>query len=110
MFVELTVVETEPSPFSDIHLRAPLAAEPDPYMTEKRFAQVTVEMTQDEVRAVLGEVGPNNVREFDDGDIVAWAYPREEEGYAAVVFFGRRDDGNYRVYLADFDVVTSQRP
>lgn len=88
-------------------LQAALAeAEVNRYMTEERFAQVEEGMTEDEVRDLLGQVNLRNIRDYEDGERIAWFYVREQNGYAAGVFFERNDDGSYTVYSTDFDAVT----
>lgn len=83
-------------------------AEANRYMTEERFAQVEEGMTQDEVRAALGQVNLRNIRDYEDGAQQAWFYVREQDGYAAGVFFARNDDDSYTVYSTDFDAVTPE--
>lgn len=91
-------------------LKAALAeAEANRYMTEERFAQVEEGMTEDEVRNLLGQVNLRNIRDYEDGARVAWFYVREQNGYAAGVFFERNDDGSYTVYSSDFDAVTPEQ-
>lgn len=88
-------------------LKSALAeAEANRYMTEERFAQVEEGMTEDEVRDLLGQVNLRNIRDYEDGERIAWFYVREQNGYAAGVFFERNDDGSYTVYSTDFDAVT----
>lgn len=88
-------------------LKAALAeAETNRYMTEERFARVEDGMSQDEVRDLLGPVNLRNIRDYEEGERIAWFYPREQQGYAAGVFFQRNDDGGYSVYSTDFDAVT----
>lgn len=85
-------------------------AEANRYMTAERFALVEDGMTQEEVRAAIGQVNLRNVREYEEGARVAWFYPREEGSeYAAGVFFERQDDGSYTVYSADFDAMTPEK-
>lgn len=91
-------------------LKAALAeAEANRYMTEERFAQVEEGMTEDEVRNLLGQVNLRNIRDYEDGERIAWFYVREQNGYAAGVFFERNDDGSYTVYSSDFDAVTPEQ-
>lgn len=91
-------------------LKSALAeAEANRYMTEERFAQVEEGMTQDEVRDILGQVNLRNIRDYEDGERLAWFYVREQNGYAAGVFFERNDDGSYTVYSSDFDAVTPEQ-
>lgn len=88
-------------------LKSALAeAEANRYMTEERFAQVEEGMTQGEVRDTLGQVNLRNIRDYEEGERIAWFYVREQKGYAAGVFFERNDDGSYTVYSTDFDAVT----
>lgn len=88
-------------------LKSALAeAEANRYMTEERFAQVEEGMTEDEVRDLLGQVNLRNIRDYEEGERIAWFYVREQNGYAAGVFFERNDDGSYTVYSTDFDAVT----
>lgn len=85
-------------------------AEANRHMTAQRFALVEDGMTQEEVRAAIGQVNLRNVREYEEGARVAWFYPREEGSeYAAGVFFERQDDGSYTVYSADFDAMTPEK-
>ncbi|MGH9379889.1 MAG: hypothetical protein ACRD2Z_04670 [Thermoanaerobaculia bacterium] len=80
------------------------------YMTAERFAQVAEGMSEEQVRAAVGQVNLRNVREYDEGARVAWFYPREEGSeYAAGVFFERQDDGGYTVYSSDFDAMTPEK-
>lgn len=74
------------------------------YMTEERFAQVEEGMTRDEVRAALGPVHLQNIRDYEEGDTraVAWFYPRDDQGSAAAVWFRETRDGDYELYEADF--------
>jgi len=75
------------------------------YMTEERFAAAEKGMTEDEVRAVLGQVFHANVREYPEREITAWFYTREG-GAAAAVYF-RQNRGALRVYDLDFNAVKS---
>lgn len=73
------------------------------YITEDRFAQVKNQMTQDEVRALLGTPKRTNIRDFDNG-VVGWFYPKEEPRAAAGVYFRERK-GELLVYETDFDAI-----
>lgn len=73
------------------------------YMDEERFSKVEKGMNESEVREVLGQVKHQNVREYEDRDVVAWFYPREG-GAAAAVFFRERK-GQLRVYDMNFEAV-----
>ena len=73
------------------------------YMTEERLATVKKNMTEDEVRDLLGTPKVHNVREFDGG-VIGWFYPKEEPNTAAAVFF-REKKGALKVYKTDFEAV-----
>jgi outer membrane protein assembly factor BamE (lipoprotein component of BamABCDE complex) len=73
------------------------------YATQERFDQVKRGMTQDEVRAVLGPVNLRNIRDYPERKVVAWFYPKEAGG-AAAVFFETKDD-RLVVYKVDFEAV-----
>lgn len=74
------------------------------YMTAERFAQIQEGMTQEQVRALLGQPNLNNVRQYEDKGITAWFYTKDPQGRAAAVWFQRQAKG-YVVYEADFDAV-----
>lgn len=76
------------------------------YMTEERFAAVKKKMTQDEVRAVIGQVNRHNVKPYEERGTLAWFY-RKEDGGAAGVYFKEKTkgDGNWEVYALDFNAV-----
>ena len=78
-------------------------AEANRYMTEERLAEVKKNMTEAEVRDILGTPKVQNVREFDQG-VVGWFYPKEEPNTAAAVFFRERK-GELKVYKTDFEAV-----
>jgi len=73
------------------------------FMDQERFSQVEKGMTEDEVRAVLGQVFHGNIRDYPERDITAWFYTRPE-GAAAAVYF-REQRGQLRVYDMNFDAV-----
>ena len=75
------------------------------FVDAESFGRVEKGMTEDEVRAELGQVKPQNVRPSPDGQ-VAWLYPREG-GAAAAVFFHRGADGSLEVYDTNFEAVPS---
>ncbi|MGD2116307.1 MAG: hypothetical protein PVG07_14730, partial [Acidobacteriota bacterium] len=77
------------------------------YMDEERFAQVQNGMSQDEVRNILGTVNPRNRRDFPEREVLAWFYPKNEEGEAAAVWF-RKKGGDWEVYKTDFEAVTKE--
>lgn len=73
------------------------------FMTEERFAAVSKGMTMGEVRARLGTVNRNNIRNYEDKDVTAWFYRREDKGAAAVYF--EEKDGEMVAYRADYDAI-----
>lgn len=77
------------------------------YMTAERFLQVKKGMTQDEVRALLGQPNLRDVRDFPDRGVTAWFYTKDADGRAAAVWFSR-EKGVHTVYMADFDAVEPQ--
>ena len=78
-------------------------AEANRYMTEEKLATVKKNMTEDEVRGLLGTPKTQNVREFDGG-VIGWFYPKEEPNTAAAVFFQEKS-GALKVYKTDFEAV-----
>jgi len=76
------------------------------FMTEERLSQVRKGMTEDEVRELLGTPIPHYVREYDEG-VIAWLYPANEQGGAAVVWFRPRR-GQLEVYKTDFNAEPPQ--
>ena len=69
-------------------LKAALAeAETNRYMTSERFSQVKKGMSENEVRALLGQANLHNVRKYEDKGVTAWFYPTSETGEAAAVWF-----------------------
>lgn len=91
-------------------LQAALAqAEVDRFMTKERFAQVEKKMTQDEVRALIGQVKRQRIREYEDENAVGWFYEKEDTGAAGVFFreskVGR---GDWKVYHTDFEAIKPQ--
>ena len=73
------------------------------YMDEDRWGLVEKGMTEDDVRSALGQVKHQNVRNYDERDVIAWFYPKAH-GAAAAVFY-RESKGQLRVYNLDFDAV-----
>ncbi len=86
-------------------LAAKAEAEERRYITEERLGEVKKNMTEDEVRGLLGTPKTQNVREFDGG-VIGWFYPKEEPNTAAAVFFRERK-GVLKVYKTDFEAVKS---
>lgn len=79
------------------------------FMDKERFSRVEPGMTEDEVREVLGQPNLYNIKEFDQQGqkVTAWYYPKNAQGAAAAVWF-RPQDGELRVYQADFDAIAGQ--
>jgi tetratricopeptide (TPR) repeat protein len=76
------------------------------YMTAERFSQVKKGMTQDEVRAILGQPNVRDVRDFPERGVSAWFYTKDADGRAAAVWFAK-EKGGLTVYQADFNAVGS---
>jgi hypothetical protein len=73
------------------------------YMDAERFGRIEKGMTEQEVRAELGQVQQQNVRQSEAGQVV-WLYPREG-GAAAAVFFRAGPAGALEVEDTNFDAV-----
>ncbi len=87
-------------------LQAALAeAEEMRYMTQERFGQVSKGMTEDEVRALLGQPNLRNVRDYPERKVVAWFFPTTEEGDAAAVWFRANKAGENAVYQIKFEAI-----
>ena len=91
-------------PESEILLAAKAEAEELRYMTEERFAEVKKGMPREEVKKLLGTPMPVNVREFEEGKVIGWFYPKEEPRTAAGVYF-RQKKGEFVVYSSDFEAI-----
>lgn len=78
------------------------------YMTEERFRNVQKGMTEDEVRAQLGQANLRNIRKYPERGVVAWFYPKDGGGAAGVYFDKNKKTGEYKVYEAKFDAVKPQ--
>lgn len=81
------------------------------YVDKDRFDQVEEGMTQEQVRAILGQVYHGNVREYEDRDVLAWFYPKDPEqegGRAAAAVYFREDGGELLVYQADWEAVSGE--
>jgi tetratricopeptide (TPR) repeat protein len=80
------------------------------YMTAEHFSQVKKGMTQDEVRAVLGQPNVRDVRDFPERGVSAWFYTKDADGRAAAVWFANaKEKGGPTVYQADFNAVDLPR-
>lgn len=74
------------------------------YMNRERFAQVEEGMTQAEVAETIGPANLRNRKDYPEQGVVAWYYPKNEDGEAAAVWF-REEDDQWVVYNTDFDAV-----
>ena len=82
-------------------------AEARRYMTQERLAEIKKDMTEDEVRELLGTPKAQNVREFDGG-VIGWFYPKEDPPNTAAAVFFRERKGTLKVYKTDFEAVKAQ--
>jgi tetratricopeptide (TPR) repeat protein len=78
------------------------------YMNRERFDQVSVGMTETQVRELLGPVNFNNVRDFPNNR-KGWFYRKDPavESGAAGVYFEQRG-GRWVVYEANYDAIAGQ--
>lgn len=78
------------------------------YITRERFDQVSVGMTEAQVRELLGPVNTNNVRDFPNNR-KGWFYRKDPavEGGAAGVYFEQRG-GRWVVYEANYEAIAAQ--
>lgn len=79
------------------------------YTTFEAFAQVKEGMKDAEVRTLLGRPNLHNIREYPERDVVAWFYPKGENGAAAGVWFEKKGEGLV-VYEADFEAIQPGQP
>jgi tetratricopeptide (TPR) repeat protein len=79
------------------------------YIALEAFAQVKEGMKDDEVRSLLGRPNLHNVREYPERGVVAWFYPKGENGAAAGVWFERKGS-SLVVYEADFEAIQPGQP
>ncbi|MEE8523872.1 MAG: hypothetical protein V3T72_08065 [Thermoanaerobaculia bacterium] len=91
-------------PDSQLLLEARARTEELRYMTEERFAAAKKGMGEAEVREALGTPQPVNIREYDDGEVIAWFYPKAARKAAAGVYF-REQRGELKVYSVDFAAI-----
>jgi len=91
-------------------LQAALAdAQEKRYMTEERFAQAEEGMTQDEIRATLGQPNLSNIRKFPEDNVEAWFYAIDANGSAAAVWFRERG-GEMTAYKVNYEEVVRTGP
>lgn len=89
-------------------LQAELAsAQEQRFVTEERFGGVKKDMTQDEVREVLGPVNLRNVKEYPERKVTLWLYPKDEAGNAAGVYYRKKGD-ELKVYQTNFSAVNRE--
>jgi hypothetical protein len=80
------------------------AAETRRFMTRELFSRVKEGMKPEEVRLLLGQPNPHNVREYPEHRVLGWFYPKDASGAAAAVWFETASGGPV-VYRLDFDAV-----
>ncbi|MGB3561945.1 MAG: tetratricopeptide repeat protein [Thermoanaerobaculia bacterium] len=79
------------------------------YMNAELFEQAKKGMTQEQIKAILGQVNLHNIREYPDRGVVAWFYPTTEAGGAAAVWFREsKKTGELEAYLIKFEGVRGQ--
>ncbi len=88
-------------------LRTALAtAQAARFMTPERFALARRGMSQNEVRALLGQPNRSHIREVPERGIVAWFYPTSERGDAAGVWFETDEtSGEARASQLKYDAI-----
>ncbi|MGH9464532.1 MAG: hypothetical protein ACRD0X_02730 [Thermoanaerobaculia bacterium] len=85
------------------------AAQAARWMTAERFALASQGMSQEAVRALLGQPNPNNIREYTDRGVVAWFYPTSQRGDAAGVWFEvDAETGAATAYQLEYDAIPRQ--
>lgn len=80
------------------------AAESRRFMTRELFSRAKEGMKQEEVRRLLGQPNPHNVRAYPEHHVLGWFYPKDATGAAAGVWF-EEEAGGATVYRLDFDAV-----
>lgn len=81
-------------------------AHADQFMTPERFESVNKGMTQAEVQSMLGTPNPHNIREYEDKNVVAWFYRREDKGAAGVWF--EEENGVMTAYRTEYDAIKAK--
>lgn len=79
------------------------------YITFEAFVQVKEGMKDGEVKSLLGHPNLHNVREYSERGVVAWFYPKGENGAAAGVWFEKKGNALV-VYEADFEAIQPGQP
>lgn len=103
--IDILTVALQLDPDNEDIKEALAEAEANRFMSEERFALAKKDMTEAEVREVLGQVNLRNIRKFDDRGVVAWFYPTAEGGSAAAVWFREGKSGENKVYQLKYDAV-----
>ena len=89
-------------------LQAALAsAEENRFVSAEKFSGVRNGMSQEEVRAILGQVYLRNIRKYEDRGVVAWFYPTADNGAAAGVYFRKRGD-TMKAYEVKYEAVEAK--
>jgi tetratricopeptide (TPR) repeat protein len=84
-------------------------AKADRWMSEERFAQAEKGMSDLEIRRLLGQPLPSNVRPYPEKQVVAWFYPTGEDRGAAGVYFNEdKSSGALKVYQTKYDAVAGK--
>ena len=91
-------------------LQAAIAkAETERFMSPERFALAEAGMSEEQIRAVLGQANLLNVREYPDKDVVAWVDPTAEDGSAAAVWFQpEKDSGELKAYQVKYEAINPE--
>jgi len=76
-------------------------AETRRFMSTERFGTVKKGMSEAQVIAQLGRPLTRNIREYPEKKVVAWFYPKNDEGEAAGIFFNDKKV----VYSTDWNAV-----
>jgi Tfp pilus assembly protein PilF len=78
------------------------------YVNRERFDQVSVGMTEAQVREILGPVNANNIRDFPNNR-KGWFYRKDpaSEGGAAGVYFEQKG-GRWVAYEANYNAIAAQ--
>ena len=92
-------------PGNEAVMAALAEAEANRYMSEERFKAAKKGMSEDEVRAALGQVNLHNVKPFPDRKVTAWFYPTGDDGGAAAVWFREDKNGANEVYRLNYTEV-----
>lgn len=79
------------------------------WMSQERFGAAEKGMSGKQVRKLLGQPLPSNIRPYPDKSVVAWFYPTGEDRGAAGVYFNEDESGILEAYQLKFDAVAGQK-